>query len=283
MSAPVVPGGTERGAGPGDRGSRRWVHVGIVVIVAATAALMLLVVFHGEVRPVPAFPSLEAHPDPSLQGTVAYTTGESRCVRIVAAAGSPSRDVMCLGQWKPNPAAAAAGFKEMNSPQLVWRPDGRLEITMFLMQVGPYPKGQGPTYRAEWQKIVDIRTGAVEDVPAAQLPTSPNLTTRPTTTPSGRRITWTSNGETGRVTVTITESTGSRNLMSAHGPGGYGYALHSAFWSPNWQWIAADDGRILIITPGPPSLTRVLVDGGGGGGDFPIFAVTAQNLLGGAG
>ena len=32
------------------------------------------------------------------------------------------------------------------------------------------------------------------------------------------------------------------------------------FWAPNWQWIAADDGRILIVTPDDPSVTRVLTN-----------------------
>jgi hypothetical protein len=36
----------------------------------------------------------------------------------------------------------------------------------------------------------------------------------------------------------------------------YSYDLHAAFWAPNWQWIAVDDGRILIITPGAPPVTR---------------------------
>jgi hypothetical protein len=56
-----------------------------------------------------------------------------------------------------------------------------------------------------------------------------------------------------------------------------------AFWAPNWQWIVADDGRILVITTDDPSTTRVLVDeprGGRSGGTIgPTFAVTADNIL----
>jgi hypothetical protein len=56
-----------------------------------------------------------------------------------------------------------------------------------------------------------------------------------------------------------------------------------AFWAPNWQWIAADDGRILVITTDDPSTTRVLVDeprGSRSGGTIgPTFAVTADNIL----
>ncbi len=264
---------------------RRRVGAVIGVIAALAAVLVLgsvlvLAIFHAdEGRPIPAFPSLAAHPDSSLQGTVAYTYGPSRCVRIVAAAGQPSKDVLCLGTSQPKPAQAAVQAKEVNVPQLVWRPDGRLEVTMLLMQAGPGTAGKAPAYTPEWQKLVDVRTGGVEDVPASQLPSATNQTTRPSVNPAGQQLTYTSDEPTGRVKVTLTGATGTRTLLSAHGPGEYGYRLYSVFWAPNWQWIAADDGRILVITPGDRPVTRVLVDGAGGERAFPTFAVTTQNLL----
>ncbi len=264
---------------------RRRVRVGfgaialVAAIVVVGGVLAVAVFFVSEGRPIPSFPSLAAHPDSSLQGTVAYTNGSSRCVRVVAAAGQPAKDVLCLGAWKPSPANAAVQAKEVNAPQLVWRQDGRLEVTMFLMRVGPEAAGKAPTYTPEWQKIVDVRTGAVETVPAAQLPSAPNLTTRPTVNPTGQQLAYTSNEQTGQIKVTLTSQTGTSTLLSAHGPGEYSYRLYSVFWAPNWQWIAADDGRILVITPGDPPVTRVLVDGSGGESDFPAFAVTAENLL----
>ena len=45
-------------------------------------------------------------------------------------------------------------------------------------------------------------------------------------------------------------------IAALQGPGEYTYGLGAAFWAPNWQWIAADDGRILIITTGHPTATR---------------------------
>jgi hypothetical protein len=33
--------------------------------------------------------------------------------------------------------------------------------------------------------------------------------------------------------------------------------MSAAFWAPNGQWVA-DDGPILIMTTGDPSVTRVL-------------------------
>ncbi len=285
MSAPVIPDLAEAAPAQSRTRSKRrfWIGGGVVLLVLLLLVLVGVVgvaVFHGqESRPVPKFASLAAQPDPSLQGTVAYTTGPDRCVRIVAAAGQPSRDVICLGPLRLDPAVAEKVGKEMTSPQLVWRADGRLEITGLLMQIGPQTKGTTPIYRAGWQKIVDVRTGTVSDVPASELPGEPDQGTHPTVSPSGQRITWTSNGMTGEVKVMLTDATGTRPLLSAHGPGEYGYALYSVFWAPNWQWIAADDGRILVVTPGTPPVTRVLVDGGGRATEFPTFAVTSENFL----
>ena len=266
---------------------RRWrrlarlVMTGVVALLAAVVAVVTVevLIYHGVTsRGVPKFASLAEHPDVSLHGTVAYTTAD-RCVRVVAGAGQPSKDVLCLGQLKLDPAKAAVEGKEMTAPQLVWRADGRLEVTGLLMKVGPETAGKAPVYTAGWQKVIDVRTGAVEDVPAAQLPAEPNLATRPTTSPSGQRLSWASNGETGRVKVSLTDQQGSRTLLSAQGPGEYGYNLYSVFWAPNWQWVAVDDGRILITTIGPSPVTRVLVDESGGWQGFPTFAVSADNML----
>lgn len=273
MSTPVIPGrtGPEPTLPQPRRRRRTWIWVGLAAVVALIAFvwLLLIVGMHAESRPVPSFPSLVTNPDSSLQGTVAYTDMQSRCVRIVAAAGGPSKDVLCLGPSKQNPATAVVVGKEMVFPQLVWRPDGRLEVTMMLMK--PI-KGKPPVYSAEWQKIVDVATGSVQDTPTADLPPEPYLSAHPTTNPAGQKLTWSSDGE-GRVRVVLTDSNGTRALMSARGPGEYTYALHTAFWAPNWQWIAADDGRILVITPSSPPRTRILVDGNGGPSDYPIFAV----------
>jgi hypothetical protein len=55
-----------------------------------------------------------------------------------------------------------------------------------------------------------------------------------------------------------------------------------ALLAPNWQWIAADDGRILVITTDDPSTTRVLVDeprgSRSGGTSGPTFAVTQMGM-----
>ncbi len=251
------------------------VLVSVLATIAVAVVGMLVWGWLDVARPKPDFPSLADHPDSSLQGTVAYFADSSRCVRIVAAAGRPAKDVLCLTD-QDVPEAMKLG-KEIG-PQLVWRPGGRLEVTMFRMTDPP-----GPTFRAGWQKIVDVRTGAVTQVPAADVPSEANLLTRSTVSPSGQQIDTTS--DNGSIEVALHDASGSRTLLSAQGPGEYTYGLISAFWAADFQWIAADDGRILVITTADPSTTRVLTDESTNvtfGGDDPRlarFAVTAEDIL----
>jgi hypothetical protein len=229
-------------------------------------------------RALPSFPSLAEHPDPSLHGTVAYFADDTGCVRIIAASGLGSKDVLCLSQSdlavKPELGLKPAG------PQLVWRADGRLEVTMFLWMPAKGP----PVYTPGWQKVVDVQTGKVEEIPAAQSPSLPNTSTEPTVTPSDERVGYTFDAGNGQVKVTLTDPSGTRTLLSVRGPGEYTYRFGPVFWAPNWEWIAAGDaGRILVITPDAPSTTRVLVtrSGGGAGGGTagPAFAATSSELL----
>jgi hypothetical protein len=256
----------------------------VTVALAIIAAVLLLVLIVGYLfvreltRDEPRFASLAASPDASLQGTVAYLADANGCVRIVAAAGQSSKEVLCLPRMDVSEAQKLG--KEVG-PQLVWRPDGRLEVTMFRMTDPP-----GPDFRAGWQKLVDVRTGAVEDVPASEVPSEPNLGTHPTVSPTGERVSMSSDAESGRIKIVLTDADGvSRTLLSAHGPPNYTYGLNTAFWAPHFDWIAADDGRILIVTTATPSVTRVLTDESRNavfGGDDPRlarFAVTAENIL----
>jgi hypothetical protein len=264
-----------------DPPTRRRVGRWLLIIVGTVTALILgftglFVLGHVTGGEIPRFPSLAAKPDPSLQGTVAYLDGPTNCVRILAAAGSPSKELLCLPPLDPKEAKALG---KPLGPQLVWLGDGRLEVTMFRMTDPP-----GPNYRPGWQKIVDVRTGAVTDTPAAEVPSTPNLTTRPVVSPSGERIRFTSDSQSGHVRVTLTDASGrTRTLLEANGPGEYTYGLASAFWSPTFDYVLADDGRILVITTGKAPLIRVLVESNasslGGGASHAGFAVSAENLL----
>lgn len=249
---------------------------GVAIAVAASALVVGLLLVRGLTWQVPQFASLAKNPDRSLQGTVAYYADQTRCVKVVAAAGRPSKTVFCLPEM--DVAKAVKQGKEIG-PQLVWLPGGRLEVTMFRMSP-PAKPGAVPALHPGWQKIIDVRSGKIKDVPAAGVPAQPNRATHPMVSPSGQRISWTS--DNGRVTVILTGHNRSRTLLSVQGPGEYTYGLGAAFWAPNWQWIAADDGRILIITTGHPAVTRVLTaesSHGAFAADLARFAVTSANLL----
>lgn len=269
-----------KASAPAPHRRHRWIRWLGGLVIALVAAVVAFVVFVGGVAQhgQPRFPSLAATPDPSLHGTVAYF-GTNSCVHVVAASAQSGKDVLCI---KPGELPAPQSDSKLVGPQLVWRSDGRLEVTMFRMSVG---KGRAPTYSAGWQQVVDIRTGAVQQTPTADLPNSWNTTTRPTTNARGQTLSIYNSSGTGKIRITLTEADGtSRTLLSAQGPGEYTYHLYSAFWSPDGQWIAADDGRILVVTPGNPAVTRVLVDQmpNGGFNDTPAisnFAVTSADLL----
>jgi hypothetical protein len=229
-------------------------------VVATGVVVVVVLVLVIATTKIPQFGSLADTPDPRLLGTVAYYADSSACVRIVAAAGQPSKDVLCLPDQDPQEAKQ---FGKLVGPQLAWRSDGRLEVTMFRLTDPP-----GPNFNPGWQKLVDVRTGQVQEVSAASVPSTPNLDTEPTLSPDGRKVTSTS--DNGRISVVLQDATGSRTLLSARGPAD-GYSLSTAFWAPNWQWIAADDGRILIITTDNPAVTRVLTAEStqGGYGGYP--------------
>lgn len=267
-----------------ERDSRRWPWVllasvvGVAVLVVAAVFVSRALLHWGERRDPPEFPSLGEEPDPGLEGTVAYYDDASRCVRLVAAAGTPSKELYCLpaDTWENAPTRGKPA-----GPQLVWRPDGRLEITLFRMKA---PSGAFEL-TPDWQRIVDPRTGAVEDAPAADLPADPEPTGGPQVSPDGRQVDWTFDAMSGKGEVTLTEAGRTRTLLSVHGPGEYTYGFGPVFWEPGGRWlVATDSGRILVITPDDPSETRVLVtgtgEGAGGGTAGPFFAVTDERILG---
>lgn len=255
-------------SGRGPKGRKKKIAFGIAALVVLAVVALLWPALTSAYRPDPKFPSLADSPDSSLKGTVAYYADASDCVRIVAAAGQPSRDVLCPAG--PNQSKAASKGKEIG-PGLAWLPDGRLEVTMFR-----FADEKGEQLKGSWQKIIDVRTGKAQDVPAAEVPAAPAPADHPMVSPSGEQITVTS--EEGQVQVTLRDNAGTRTLLSAEG--GMDYRL-GAFWAPNWQWIVADDKRILIITTGDPSVTRVLTAESSEGSDdrFARFAVTDADLL----
>lgn len=250
-----------------------WPYVmGALVLALAALAFFVIsdVIAFG--RETPEFPSLADEPDPSLHGTVAYFAVDADpkaqptggCVRVIAAAGSPSRDVLCF-----------EGGLDDTGPDLVFLPDGRLQVTMFT-----WPPEQPLV--AIWQKIVDVRTGQIEDTAGSELPEAPSGL-GPTVTPAGDRIA----AQTGsnRAELVLTDAAGAtRVLWSADVSPEYSI---QPTWAPNWEWVLAYDGRLLSVGIDDPAIIRVLVADPTGLGGFgstdpwlAIFAVTDADLLG---
>jgi hypothetical protein len=264
---------TDAGGGGLYRPARRrlWRYVAGAVAVAVAAVVVAVVVaaVREARRTVPQFPSLVERPDPRLHGTVAYLARDG-CIHLIAASGTGDRSVHCLPKGQDPETAKRLG--KLIGPQLVWRSDGRLEITMFRMPMGP--KG---TWRAGSQQLLDVRTGTVEHVPASALPTEPTKGRDTAVAPDGRTVTVVSEPDAGTAEVRVTPAGGSpRSVLSVQGP--RFYRLASVAWGPDAGWIAADDLRILVIVPGPTPTTRVLVTPAdtGFGPEFRRYAVTAD-------
>ena len=234
-------------------------------------------------RKVPSFPSLMRAPDSEIVGTVAYVSDKTGCVDAVRLGGGVPKELYCPPALDKDDAVKNG---KPVGPQLIWKSNGILEITWFRM-----PEKGGPDVRPGWQVEVDVKTGKV-----TELNTAPNVvdyTTRETVDPDGRKVKFTSNASTGHVTVSVEDANGvQRVLLDERGPGKYTYGIRAAFWSPDFKWIIADDGRILVISPegvatedGATGVRELVRHSGGGYGDeqsatsTPVFAVTSEDLL----
>ena len=225
-----------------------WVLVGGVVLLVVAAAGVGIALVSQFFRPDPEFASLSDTPDPSLSGTVAYFDDESLCVRVVAAAGQPNREAYCLEDQAP-----ATGEKEGKDVgvDISWLPDDRLQLTLYRMVNDP----EAVLFAPAWRRIVDITTGEIEEVPLADFAGETPARTCVTTSPTGERLV--TESDSGHATVTLVTDSGERTLLDVQGnPETYG--IDEACWAPNFQWIATNDTRMLVITPGDPPLTRSL-------------------------
>ena len=249
-----------------------WAIAGGVLVAVLAVIGGALVVLTTLFRPDPDFVSLALVPDPTLSGTVAYFDDESLCVRVVAAAGQPNREVYCLDSQQPSEAEKEG--KDVGV-DIEWLSDDRLQLTGYRMRVSEPP----PMFEAAWRRIIDIDTGEIENVPlanfAGDVPQRPCVTTRP----SGQTLT--TRSEDGRAVVTLSNGGEDRVLLDVRGnPETYGIA--QACWSPDFTWVYTHDTRMLIITTGESPVTRTLtppLETYYGYDDLSWYAINPRNLL----
>ena len=232
--------------------------VGIVVVAGLGFAFWRGMVAYS--TPPPEFPLLTDDPDPALHGTVAYFDSASSCVRLIAASGAASKEVYCLGD---EPLG--------EGPALAWLPDGHLEMIMY-----DWPPEE--PIRPRWRRIVDVITLAVETASLEGVPDEPVHLDEPVTSPDGARILTTVEG--GRILITVEDAAGTRELMDAKASPEYHLPQSYPMWSPDWQWLLADDGRLVIMTVEASSVRTLVATGVG----FPssgiaAVAITAEDLL----
>ena len=262
--------------------SNRWLVAIAVTFACLFFAVFIFVAITYERREIPEFIELEKFPDPSLKGTVAYLDPKSGCVYAVPLRGGVGDEVHCV-KW----FGGEEGEKPLKpvGPQIVWLSDSRLEVTMFREDTSKYRSDSLKDLSAGWQTIIDLNTGVVKNTPDKYLPSQPNLGTRPTISPTGEALTFSSNERDGHVTITLTDAQGNaRTLLDEHGPRNSNYRLNAVFWTPDFRNVIADDGRILLIAPTDPAVTRVLIPVGGGD-PFGLkderisnFAVTSEEI-----
>ena len=254
-------------------GPRRLVAVVASIAVALVVAgiAVVLSLSRDAAWQAPEFPSLADDPDPTVGGTVAYLSDATGCVEVVAAGGGPSTEVFCIPD---EPVEKSQQLGKPLGPQLVWLEDGRLEVTMFRMTDPP-----GPLFDPGRQWVVDVRTGEVEQVPDAEAPAAANRGTHPATNARGETVLV----ERGPRSVEVSLRTDGRTrpLIAVDGIPEGAYWVSAAFWAPSGDWIAVDDGRILVVVPGAEQEVRVLTDASSQGrfeGELSRFAVTDQEV-----
>ena len=219
------------------RNRRRSAVVLAVVVVVLVGGVFIGRGLWWSLRPTPDFPSLATQPDSNLRGTVAFLRPypDDGCIWIVKASGASVKKIAC--------AAGAAG-------ELKWLADGRIQSTR-------YKGGEGTGDTRSW--IFDVASGRVQDVPLDQIP-PPQQPPTVVIGPVGERVT--SRSKHGQLTLTISDQAGTRELLTVGAPDTYTFGQPT--WSPDGKWFIVKDDldRLLLVTTGDPSLTRVLVDSG---------------------
>ncbi|MFM7069932.1 MAG: hypothetical protein ACKOYM_10805 [Actinomycetes bacterium] len=226
---------TEAPETPERPSSRRWllpvVLCGVVVLVSAVVIGVMVTA----VGRAPEFPSLSESPDAALKGTVAYLDWEAdACLWTIDASGANRRKVTCL-----------QGVNAGTLPTLTWRDATTIEVTLF----------------GAWQKRVDLSTGRVTNVPAAEVPDrAPDLDR--SVSSDGRKVRLVV--ADGRSKIVVEGGVEDRVLLDVATSNTY--SVSDPAWSPDGAYVLTGDSaaRLLLTTTGANPTTRVLATEHGG-------------------
>lgn len=159
---------------------------------------------------------------------------------------------------------------------VVWQRDGRLLVTSFDAPVGK------ETVIPKWAKLVDVATGATEDVPDSELGDGARPSAGPSTNPEGERLVTT--GKDGNVNISLDGPAGSRTVFSVEDANPDWGIRTGPTWSPDFEWFLMwDDTRLLLTMVDDPNTTRVLADDASGGVcnyGVPTFSITERGYPG---
>jgi hypothetical protein len=229
------------------RQPKRRRNIGFVVLAVVVVVLGGLIALNVRSNTrVPSFPALADHPDPSLHGTVSY--GNFDNVQVRALSGAASKQLV----------SGLGGNGEPYIDEVRWLSDGRLQAFSHR--------------EPRWSRIYNLRTGAVETVPASDISAKAAPTKTVLVNAKGERLGYRS--DTGNVSVTVTGPTGTRTVLKT--TGGTLYAIGQPTWAPDGTTVLVHDNadRILLITTGPHPTTRVFADNAA-----ILWDTTGQDLL----
>lgn len=210
--------------------------VGVALLVAAA-------IWAFGIAPLPDYPSLAQHPDPSIPGRIAFVRfGERPCLHVVDAGGGAARRLLCSDEesWGRGEVAWFGG-------PIRWTRDGRIVVQAF----GP----AGPE-----AIVVDPETGRVRervsvDEPLAERPLPDTEDARV----DGATLIVRRSGRDAAVGIVPVDAS-PREVARVSGPPTY--AFWEGRWSPDGEWILVRDSNqdLLVVRAAEGAPLRLLAD-----------------------
>jgi hypothetical protein len=219
--------GTVRGAqGPEDGGGNRE----RAALAAAGVALAVGAFVWGfGVAPLPDYPSLAAHPDPSIPGRVAFLTwwAGPPCLYVVPAAGGEARRLRCTDDEGDDP--------DWFGEPLGWTTTGFIVVHAF-----------GPS--GTRAIVMDSETGrTLERIPIQEPPFARTPPSDGSVREDGARLLVRRSGRTATLGIAPVDG---RPVEVTRVSGPPGFAFGEARWSPDGEWILVrDSNQNLLVLP----------------------------------